>query len=120
MPFIISRVSTEITAQQETELKTRLGKAIELIPGKSEEYLLLGFEDNYHLYLRGDNSEPTAYIEASVFGNENHFGYKAFTAAVTKIFNDILGIAPDRIYIRYSDITAWGVQGLYIDREMIR
>lgn len=43
MPFIISRVSTEITVQQETELKTRLGKAIELIPGKSEKYLLLGF-----------------------------------------------------------------------------
>lgn len=53
MPFIISRVSTEITVQQKTELKTKLGKAIELIPGKSEEYLLLGFEDNYHLYLRG-------------------------------------------------------------------
>lgn len=117
MPFIIARVSTPITKTQETELKSRLGKAIELVPGKSEEYLLLGFEDNYHLYLRGDNSEPTAYVEASIFGNENHFGYKEFTAEVTKAFNEVLGIAPDRIYIKFSDITAWGVNGMYIDRR---
>ena len=119
MPFIISRVSTPITKEQEKELKSRLGKAIELVPGKSEEYLLLGFEDNYHLYLRGDNSKPAAYIEASIFGNENHFGYKKFTYEVTRIFSEVLGIAPDRIYIKYSDITAWGVNGMYIDRGMI-
>lgn len=119
MPFIIARVSTNVTKEQETELKSRLGRAIELVPGKSEEYLLLGFEDNYHLYLRGDNSEPTAYIEASIFGNEGHFGYKEFTGEVTRIFNNVLGIAPDRIYIKFSDITAWGVSGVYIDRRMM-
>lgn len=119
MPFIISRVSTPITQQQETELKVQLGKAIELVPGKSEEYLLLGFENSCRLYLRGNNSEPTAYIEASIFGNENHIGYTEFTAEVTRIFNEVLGISPDRIYIKFSDITAWGVQGMYIDRGMI-
>ncbi len=119
MPFIIAKVSTPIIKEQETDLKSRLGKVIELVPGKSEEFLLLGFEDNYHLYLRGDNRKPTAYIEASVFGDENHFGYKEFTSEVTRIFNEVLGIAPDRIYIKFSDITAWGAGGVYIDRRMV-
>lgn len=119
MPFIIARVSTPVSKDQETEIKTRLGKAIELVPGKSEEYLLCGIEGNFSLFLRGDNSEPTAYIEASIFGNEGHFGYKEFTAEVTKAFNEVLGIAPDRIYIKFSDITAWGVSGVYIDRRMM-
>ena len=43
MPFIISRVNVSISREQEIELKTQLGKAIELVPGKSEAYLLLSF-----------------------------------------------------------------------------
>ena len=79
MPFIKSKVSCVISKQQEEELKIRMGKAIELVPGKSEEYLLLEFEDNCRLWLRGDNEEPIAYIEAAIFGNEPHYGYDAFS-----------------------------------------
>ena len=46
MPFIKAKVSCPISPEQEIELKSRMGKAIELVPGKSEEYLLLEFEDN--------------------------------------------------------------------------
>ena len=74
MPFIVSRVSVPITKEQETELKAWMGRAIELVPGKSEDYLLLDFRDNCRLWLRGDDSRPAAYIEAAVFGNEGHAG----------------------------------------------
>lgn len=118
MPFIISRVNLPIHEEREFQLKSRMGKAIELVPGKSEEYLLLGFEENCHLYLRGDSSQPMAYIEAAIFGNEDHRGYDAFTAELTNIFHEVLGIAPDHIYIKYEDIKAWGVAGMYVDRAM--
>ena len=120
MPFIKTKVSCIISEQQERELKTRMGKAIELVPGKTEEYLLLEFEDNSRLWLRGSKEEPIAYIEAAIFGNESHYGYDVFTAEVTRAFNEVLGIAPDRIHIKYEDITAWGVSGMYIDRSMYR
>ena len=120
MPFIISKVNVPISREQEMNLKSRLGKAIELVPGKSEEYLLLGFEDNYRLWLRGDDSEPIAYIEASIFGNEGHYGYDLFTAEVTKIFREVLGVAPDHIYINYTDIPDWGAGGRNFDRNRFR
>ena len=41
MPFIQVKVSCEITAGQEIELKKHFGKAIKFVPGKSEEYLLV-------------------------------------------------------------------------------
>ena len=56
MPFIKSKASCVVSKQQRIELKTRIGKAIELVPGKSEEYLLLEFEDNCRLWLRGSKS----------------------------------------------------------------
>ena len=120
MPFIKAKVNCPISSEQEIELKARMGKAIELVPGKSEEYLLLEFEDNARLWLRGDHAQPIAYIEAAIFGNESHAGYPTFTAAVTKAFQDVLGIAPENCYIKYEDITSWAVGGQYIDRRMFR
>ena len=117
MPFIISRTNRSISREQEQQLKNRLGKAICLVPGKSEQYLMLGFEDNCRLWLRGDDSQPMAYVEAAIWGNEAHLGYDAFTAEVTRIFHDVLGIQPDCIYIRYSDIPDWGVAGHNFDRN---
>ena len=118
MPFIKVKVGCHITDEQEKALKTRFGKAISLIPGKSEEYLLLEFEDNRRLWLRGENAPPVAYIEAAIFGNEDHRGFDDFTSEATSAFTEVLGIRPDRVYIKFEDITAWGVAGRYIDRAL--
>lgn len=58
MPFIKAKISCEMTKEQEVELKKRFGKAIELVPGKSEEYTLLEFEAGSHLWLRGEQDAP--------------------------------------------------------------
>ena len=111
MPFIESKVSVKITEEQEKELKTRLGQAISLIPGKSENWLMTGFEDDYHLYFRGDNSEPIAYIEVRLFGGPNKAAFQKMTEEITKIYGEVLGIAPDHMYIKYSATPDWGWNG---------
>ncbi len=98
-------------------LKKRLGQAIANVPGKSEEVLMVGFQDNYSLYLRGNGDEPLAYIEVAIFGTEHHLGYQGLNADITQAFYDVLGIEPDHLYIKYDDITSWGVQGQFIDRR---
>ncbi|MCR5268892.1 MAG: hypothetical protein K6E16_10300 [Lachnospiraceae bacterium] len=111
MPFIDAKVSVTITEEQEKELKTRLGQAISIIPGKSESWLMTGFEDNYHLYFRGDNSAPIAYIEVRLFGGPNKEAFSRMTAEITKIFGEVLGIGPDHMYIKYSATPDWGWNG---------
>ena len=111
MPFIDAKVSVPITNEQEVELKSRLGQAISLIPGKSESWLMTGFEDNYHLYFRGDNSAPMAYIEVRIIGGPDKAAFSKMTAEITKIFNEVLGIAPDHMYIKYSATPDWGWNG---------
>ena len=111
MPFIDSKVSVKITEEQEKELKTRLGQAISLIPGKSENWLMTGFEDDYHMYFRGDNSEPIAYIEVRLFGGPNKAAFQKMTEEITKIYGEVLGIAPDHMYIKYSATPDWGWNG---------
>jgi phenylpyruvate tautomerase PptA (4-oxalocrotonate tautomerase family) len=111
MPFINSRVSVKITEEQEKELKTRLGQAISILPGKSESWLMTGFEDEYHLYFRGDNSEPIAFIDVQIFGGPDEAAFEKMTAELTKIYGEVLGIAADHMYIRYSATRDWGWNG---------
>ena len=114
MPFLMAKINVPINSEQEIALKSRLGKAIELIPGLSEKFLLAGIE-NCKMYLRG-NDEPVAYIEIGIFGNDNHIGYENFSLAVTKIFVDVLKIQPLNVYIKFSNIDAWSVGGNFFDR----
>lgn len=111
MPFINSKISVSITDMQEKELKTRLGKAIELIPGKSESWLMVGFEPDYKLYFRGSNAEPVAMVDVSVFGSENPAAFSKLTGEICNIFNDVLGIAPDHVYVKYQAVSNWGWNG---------
>ena len=106
MPFIKVKVSCPVSEKQEIRIKQGFGKAIGLVPGKSEEYLLLELEDQCRLWLRGRNEAPMAYIEAAIFGNESHAGYPAFSAEVTQILQDTLSIPAENCYIKFEDITA--------------
>lgn len=117
MPFIVSRTNVTISDEQEQRLKTLLGKAIELVPGKSEQALMLVFEPMSHIWLRGDNATATAYIEVSVWGNEHHRGYEMLTAEITRIFNQVLNVEPENVYVRYADIPCWGAAGMTFDRN---
>ncbi|MDY6470740.1 MAG: phenylpyruvate tautomerase MIF-related protein [Succinivibrio dextrinosolvens] len=116
MPFIKVKTAFTLTYEQETKLKEGLGKVIENVPYKSEQYLLIDFEDQQKLWLKGRKSEDIVYIEGAVFANECHFGYEDFSRELTDLFSKILNISKDKIYIRYEDISAWSIAGNYIDR----
>lgn len=108
MPFINSKISTSVSAEQEQALKTRLGQAISIVPGKSQNWLMLGFEPNYNLYFRSDNSEPLAMVDVSVFGDEDAAAFSSLTAEICKIFDEVMGIAPDHVYVKYQTVKYWG------------
>ena len=111
MPFILTKINVPLSREQEIRLKTGLGKAIECVPGKSENSLLLSFEDNCRLYLRGDDRQPMAYITVAVFGNPHQSGYEGLSLAIAQLFQQTLEIDPASIYIRYEDIPSWSVSG---------
>ena len=120
MPFILARLSVPVTAKEEQDLKKRIGLAMELIRGKSEANLLLGLQGDYHFFLRGEEREAVAYLEVKIFGNEDHFGFDRFTKAITEAFHEVLRIPLENIFLLFSDITAWAVNGVFFDRRRIK
>lgn len=111
MPFISTKTNVSISKEKEKQLKERLGQAISIIPGKSEAWLMLAFEGDIPMYFRGDDSQPTAFIEVKIFGNASSDVYEKMTGELTGIYSDILGIASDHMYIRYFGSSDWGWSG---------
>lgn len=112
MPMISTKTSTPITAEQELILKEKLGKAIEILPGKTETWLMLGFEDNCRLWFRGDNSKPLAYVEVSALGKINPANAEEMTVEICKIFKEVLGIDGDGVYVKYEETDKWGFDSM--------
>lgn len=107
MPFINTKVTTEITFEKEEVLKARLGKALSLI-GKPEAYLMLQFEENCRLWFAGTNDEDAAYVEVALLHSAPKASYEKLTAEICTILSEELFIPSDRIYVKFSETEYWG------------
>jgi phenylpyruvate tautomerase PptA (4-oxalocrotonate tautomerase family) len=111
MPYINTKTNIEVSTEKEEKVKQRLGKAIELIPGKSEEWLMVAIEGKTALYFKGKTDNPIAIVEVKIFGSTTEAAYQQVTAVITRILNEELAISPDQIFITYTEIEHWGWNG---------
>ena len=110
MPFINTKYSQKITPEQETELKTALGSAVSIL-GKTESWLMLGFEQECSLYFRGEKSEKIAFVDVSLYGPASPASCDKMTAEICRIYTDVLGVPADKIYVNYAPTDCWGWNG---------
>lgn len=114
MPFIKLKTNISISEEKEINIKSFIGKAIETIPGKSEKYILLNIEDKQRMWLRGKD-EPMIYIEASIYGNSDHYGFDRFAKEVSVFLSRELNVDLRNIYIKFEDVGPWSVGGYFIN-----
>ncbi len=107
MPFINLKTNVSVPAVKEERLKASFGQAITAIPGKTEQWLMVGLEPEYTLYFQG-NDEPCAMVEVSIFGKAHPSSYEALTKEICSIIEAELSIPPSRTYVKYSEINHWG------------
>ncbi|MGN1419842.1 MAG: phenylpyruvate tautomerase MIF-related protein [Acutalibacteraceae bacterium] len=110
MPFINTKTTCEISDEKEVLLKAKLGQAISLL-GKGEGWLMLEFEDKCRMWFKGKNDKELAMVDIALFGKASSSQYDAMTAKVCEIISGELGISPDCIYVKYSEVDHWGYSG---------
>ena len=110
MPYIATTSNVAISSRKRENIKDRMGKAIELIPGKTEDWLMLSFRDNVEMYFRGVD-EPCAVCQVKLYGSAEEEVYAEMTEALNDILHDELDIDPDRIYVIYDEVGLWGWNG---------
>ena len=111
MPMIITKTNTSISKEQEAILTRAFGEAITLLSGKTEEWLMLSFEDGARMAFRGSGDRELCYIEVNLLGAATREAYDALTARLCDLIHDTLGIPTDGIYIKYEEAKTWGYDG---------
>lgn len=110
MPFINVKTNTPVSKEKEIALKSALGKAISIIPGKSESWLMVEIEPERKLYFKGSD-EPAAMVEVSVFGSSDPSSFAKLTNEICIIMNSELSIDSSRTYVKYEATRDWGWNG---------
>ena len=110
MPFIDSKITVPVSPEKKETLKAELGQAISLLH-KSENYLMVGMEDNYDLWMAGKKLEKGAYVAVSLFGNASPADYDKLTAKICEIYERELEIPGSAVYVTYHPISDWGWNG---------
>ena len=110
MPYINTTTNINITKEQEEIIKSRYAKAISVI-GKSESYLMLGFNSDVSMYFAGNNDSPIAFVEVKFLGSSTADKLSALTGEICKILLEELNIAPDKTYVKYEPVEHWGWNG---------
>ncbi len=110
MPFINIKTNQSVSQDQQTTIKAGLGKAISTLPGKSEQWLMVGIEPEYVLYHQGTDA-PAAMVEVQIYGGASSAAYDAMTVQISNLLNSALNIPKNRIYISYLSTPDWGWNG---------
>lgn len=110
MPFIDSKVTLPMTEDKKEKVKAELGQAIATL-NKSESFLMVGFDDEYTLYMGGKKLDKGAFVSVSLFGNASSDAYNKMTAQICSVFEKELGIPQDSVYVTYTGISDWGWNG---------
>ena len=110
MPFIDSKIAMPVTPEKKERIKTKLGQAVSLL-NKTETYLMVGFDDNYDLYMGGKKLDSGAYVSVSLVGNATSDAYERMTGAICDILSQELGIPGDKVYVTYHGVNDWGWNG---------
>jgi phenylpyruvate tautomerase PptA (4-oxalocrotonate tautomerase family) len=110
MPFINVKTNTPVSKDKETALKSALGEAISIIPGKSESWLMVEIEPERKLYFKGSDA-PAAMVSVSVCGSADSASFNKLTDSICTLINSELGIDTARTYVKYEATKDWGWNG---------
>ena len=111
MPFISVNVSNSLTKDQKDQIKSRLGKLIEILPSKSEKGLMVDVSDNHTLYYAGEEVKNAAFIDLRLY-KESPFDEKGdFFRQTCDMLGEVAGIDVNSIYCNIFELSNWGSRG---------
>ena len=108
MPLLKIQTNVACPDEKQGEMLKQISASVADMLGKPERYVMVSFEINPHMLLAGEET-PVAYLELKSIGLPEE-RTRAFSDTLCGLISDHLGIAPERIYIEFSNAARhlWG------------
>jgi phenylpyruvate tautomerase PptA (4-oxalocrotonate tautomerase family) len=111
MPFIAVNTTLTLKAEEKDAIARELGKVVSLIPTKSEAVLMVDVSDGHTLYFAGKKMDRCAFVDVRCYKQSPFEDNKAFTEAVFKLLQDLVGLQASEVYVSISELPVWGTKG---------
>jgi len=111
MPCIDLKISILLDDAVKQQITSRLGRAISVIPDKSEAWLMVAIADGVDLYFKGQADIASAYVEVKIYGSADGRAFSALTRAISDILHAETGIAQEHVFVSYFTTPHWGWNG---------
>jgi len=112
MPYISINVSQKLTCEQKTELAHAVSQAVTCFSGKPRpEVSMVDIEDGKAMFFGDTPLERGAYVNIGLHGTYSYEEKDAYTARVSEVLYEQLGIENTAVYLTVSEYEIWGVRG---------
>ena len=112
MPYINVNLSAKLTDEQKSTLAGAVAHAVTVFSGKPRpEFSMIDIEDGKSLFFCGEPLKNGAYVSVGLHGQFDLSEKDAYTAAVTEVLREQLGIQDTAIYLTISEFPTWVVLG---------
>ncbi len=111
MPAIRINTNIELTNDISTSIMQKLGQLIEIIPGKTEERLMIQIIDKQTMFFQG-NDNPCMFIEVDLYKSVENHAKDKFVQAVSLYFQEKQIIEPQQVYTSFREHQNWGTNGV--------
>lgn len=108
MPFLKIQTNADVNSDQQKITVKALSKAVAVMLGKPERYVMVSFEQNANMLFAGTD-QVLAYLELKSIGLAEDKTTE-YSSTLCQIISQHLEVATDRIYIEFSNAERhlWG------------
>ena len=114
MPYINVNTTKKLDGGSKEAIRKKLGELISIIPGKSEDVLMIKFDDDSCIYYSGSLKDSAAYVDIKIHGSASLEQKKELIEGVFAAFKEQLGIYEKDMFITVSEFANWGFQGTMV------
>ena len=111
MPLLKLETTVTVPDEKKKALLPALSKAVAGSIGKPEQYVMVSISQSAML-MSGKGGEA-AFVDVRSIGGLNGEVNQKLSQQVCNLLHDSLGIAPERVYLNFSEVDAgnWGWNG---------
>lgn len=111
MPLLKLETTAPLPEEKGKPLLAELSKAVAGIIGKPEQYVMV--TARHSAILMAGKAGDAAFVDIRSIGGLNGDINRKLSQQLCKLLKDSLGIAPDRVYLNFTDVEAgnWGWNG---------
>lgn len=111
MPLIKLHTSVAVSEKNREAMLSTMSNILAEKIGKPEQYVMVAIEEG-PMMMSGE-AGPAAFADIRSIGGLSGDVNRSISASLCELFTEYLGIAPERVYINFTDVSAanWGWDG---------